>query len=1101
MKACPFHSLIALMLLGLLGPAPAQAQWRQLGGLVSADVVSVVEGADGVLLAAHRNGQSYRSEDGGESWQPGPRFTQPRGDAPNAFKPDFVGFWYDAATASFWAAQTSELYRSTDNGISWQWAGSFETPGFCRSIDGAGCTGRPEIRALLPRPDGTLLIAHEAGITLLDPATAANDADGVPYFWNEPERNEGLPERIRCSGGPLDEPNIDAYADGNGPDLDDTVRDLIADETGQVFAATRDGVFRWETDGTWTRLPLRKTDQYGEDLPVLDTGIGGLAIRPARFGLPPRLFAGIRGNTCADTTRAGEADVYALSGSVLTSVTSGFVPLFALAFNDEGTLYAATPAGLFVEREFESGTFLVNVPGLPDVRYNALLRNSQGRLFAGAAGAGGIYRRLPGGAWNNVGGGLAQNRINFLTTGRDQEIVATQAEGVFRSTDNGTTWTDITPPDAAGSPQGIVIDTTRNYILLPYDRGWILRSRNGGNTWPDILNGLLGLEQMFIMPGGDLYARAALAITGLPTGIDEVYRSRDGGSTWMRYTLPGTRLNGLRWLESRADGALFMATQEGVFRSTDQGETWTGYPEVPFGTVSDFALLPDTEDFYARISGSVVYFWNDADQAWTEVPLPPFDMPQFGPLVPTGGGDVYFSILGQGRGQSARDVGILRHQAPHGTGDWTLVSTNETNLATSLQVTPGGDLLAGTLDFGLFILENPDPPHLRFPAKDQISIPANPVFGWDAGANAGPAPTYRFQLTTQAAFETDGFANPLVDTLDLNTPQFTPNGLTLDPGQRYCWQVEVETGFISNRAEPQCFGLYPAQFDLALERTFGDPTRAASFQLLSLPGQVNLPIGPLMQGKHDEDWRAYLETGAEGDAHAVAYRSGDDRFTFRPGRAFWVLGKNPITLARETVDTVTLSEDEARVFSIPLHTGWNLIGNPFEIAVPWAAVLAANPGADPALWRFRTGWVPATELEPYEGYYYFNASGAEALHLPYTRTVPADAPQFQTGAGHAAPEVALIPTTVTLSAPYPNPFQTEVHLAYQTHSEDRVTLEVYDVLGRRVHVLTDAVQPPGRYELTWDGTDGLGRRVAPGLYLFRLTAGRRTQVRKAVYRN
>ncbi len=1093
----PFsYFLIALL---LFAAGSAQAQWRQLGGLVSAEVIAIVEGAEGVMLAGDRCGQLYRSEDGGETWQPGPSLPQPTifGQLDTCER-DLVGLWYQASTQTLWAAQTPELFRSTDNGRSWTRAASTLESNFCYQLDQGGCFQRPALLDVLPQADGTLLIAHEAGVVHYDPANPVMDrapTSGIPWLLAQPESNAGLPARLTCTGDTLQGENRDLPWEGGVPSLDATVRDLIADETGQAFAGTRDGVYQWNPDQTWTNLPLSRTDRLGQPLPILDTGIGGLAIRPASGNL----YAGIRGSTCTDTLRATESQVYALFGSSLSQQTTGDArPLLKLDFDEQGTLHATTASGLLLEKEFDSNTSLVPVPGLPTIRYNALLRNSEDRLFVGTTGGGGIYRRLPGGAWNNVGGGLAQTEINFLVTGRTGEIVAAQAEGIFRSTDNGTTWTNITPQGVTGTLQDAVIDTTRNLILLPYDRGQILRSRDGGATWPDILTGLPGtFERMFSTPNGDLYARIMGTLT------QEVYRSQDGGSTWSPYQLPGTNQNLLISLQGRADGVLFMGAAEGVFRSADQGQNWTKLPDGPFGWVEDFGFFPGSEDLYVR-DFSDVYYWSDQEGSWQEAtPDIPIERFRNGPLTVNESGDVYISIPSAGlRGDV--NIGLLRRKPPHGTAttmeSWEQVCASLTCRTAHLKVTPQGDLLAGTEDNGLFILENPDPPRLRFPAKDQISVPANPVFGWNAGANAGPNPNYRFQLQTRETFETEGFTTPLFETDEQTDTQLTLSDVTLEQGQSYCWQVTLDTGFISNRAVPQCFALYPEQFDLQHERTFGDATRAASFQLVSLPGQVDLSIAPLLQGTQDEDWRVYLETGAEGDDHAIAYRSGDDRFNFQPGRAFWLLSKNTLNISRNAVETVPLSEDEARVFSLPLHDGWNLIGTPFEIAVPWNAVRATNPGADPALWGFQRGWVPATQIEPYQGYYYFNASGAETLNIPYTRTTPADAPQLQMGTGHTAPEVALIPTTFTLSSPYPNPFQDEVHLTYEMGTEGRVTLEVYDVLGRRVRRLVDGVQSVGPHVAMWDGKDDLGRSVANGLYLFKLKAGRRAEVQKTIYR-
>jgi flagellar hook assembly protein FlgD len=56
-----------------------------------------------------------------------------------------------------------------------------------------------------------------------------------------------------------------------------------------------------------------------------------------------------------------------------------------------------------------------------------------------------------------------------------------------------------------------------------------------------------------------------------------------------------------------------------------------------------------------------------------------------------------------------------------------------------------------------------------------------------------------------------------------------------------------------------------------------------------------------------------------------------------------------------------------------------------------------------------------------------------------------------------------------------------------------VSLRIYDLHGRCVRTLVDQVVPAGMHELTWDGTDAAGRRLASGSYVARLVAPDRTQ--------
>jgi len=83
-----------------------------------------------------------------------------------------------------------------------------------------------------------------------------------------------------------------------------------------------------------------------------------------------------------------------------------------------------------------------------------------------------------------------------------------------------------------------------------------------------------------------------------------------------------------------------------------------------------------------------------------------------------------------------------------------------------------------------------------------------------------------------------------------------------------------------------------------------------------------------------------------------------------------------------------------------------------------------------------------------------------------------------------------------LSWPFPNPARGLVKLELSlSHLED-VAVEVFDIAGRRVRVLTHGRLTAGPHELAWDLRDEAGRRVAPGQYLVMATAPDGYQVRR-----
>ncbi|MDZ7336538.1 MAG: family 10 glycosylhydrolase [candidate division KSB1 bacterium] len=79
---------------------------------------------------------------------------------------------------------------------------------------------------------------------------------------------------------------------------------------------------------------------------------------------------------------------------------------------------------------------------------------------------------------------------------------------------------------------------------------------------------------------------------------------------------------------------------------------------------------------------------------------------------------------------------------------------------------------------------------------------------------------------------------------------------------------------------------------------------------------------------------------------------------------------------------------------------------------------------------------------------------------------------------------------------YPNPFNGITRIRYSIATPERVSLKVFDLLGREVAALVDTYQSPGNYELAFDSAG-----LASGIYFYRLSLGHRSFSRKLVIIN
>ncbi len=70
---------------------------------------------------------------------------------------------------------------------------------------------------------------------------------------------------------------------------------------------------------------------------------------------------------------------------------------------------------------------------------------------------------------------------------------------------------------------------------------------------------------------------------------------------------------------------------------------------------------------------------------------------------------------------------------------------------------------------------------------------------------------------------------------------------------------------------------------------------------------------------------------------------------------------------------------------------------------------------------------------------------------------------------------------------YPNPFNSETTISYALSFASDVTLEIYDLTGKKVRTLVQGYQSAGMHKVNWDGRDQNGKSVASGMYIYKVS--------------
>ena len=137
--------------------------------------------------------------------------------------------------------------------------------------------------------------------------------------------------------------------------------------------------------------------------------------------------------------------------------------------------------------------------------------------------------------------------------------------------------------------------------------------------------------------------------------------------------------------------------------------------------------------------------------------------------------------------------------------------------------------------------------------------------------------------------------------------------------------------------------------------------------------------------------------------------------------------------------------------------------------------LYEHPGVEGiTLWGWRRGlW------RDDQGAYIINQDGSERPALEWLRTY-LDSVDVTVSIGDFSEK----PLQFHLSNNYPNPFNPSTHIQYGIAKTSKVTLKVFDVLGREVKTLVNETKSPGKYTLIFNG-----QNLSSGIYYYTLHAG------------
>ncbi len=336
-------------------------------------------------------------------------------------------------------------------------------------------------------------------------------------------------------------------------------------------------------------------------------------------GSPKTLYAGLLNGDVYRSTDEGRT--WQKWGSLGRSAV-----IHQLVQNPENgdILYAATEAGVKISstRGREWRPTGPDSAGKLACRTIALDPWKPSVLYTGTRGKG-LYKTSDGGArWAaiNAGGdsllGLGEvHDVRVDPSRPDIVYAAVSGTGIVRSTDAGTTWKRLTPefsPTSSVTTHVAIHGKSGDTMVYSTDTGNIFRSTNEGESWSPCRQGAESGRVLALVADP---ANPDLLYAGTEGGL---FRSPDFGSTWMRVagSLPIVATSIAVPQDKLTPARYAFGPGVGVQISRDSGNTWSRSDENLGGAAITFIAADQTGEPVYAATGSAILRLVERSASW-----------------------------------------------------------------------------------------------------------------------------------------------------------------------------------------------------------------------------------------------------------------------------------------------------------------------------------------------------------------------------------------------------------------------------------------------------------------------------------------------------
>ena len=204
--------------------------------------------------------------------------------------------------------------------------------------------------------------------------------------------------------------------------------------------------------------------------------------------------------------------------------------------------------------------------------------------------------------------------VRSTTTHNGNLYVVSYPVGVFMSDDDGATWNPMNTglPVTEGNIEVESVGSNGTWLFAGTTSG-IYRSNDNGATWTLANGGLTANQTVYAKKFFQSGSKMLAIFSGAISAGGGIYSTSNNGTTWLQGG-NGLSSNMTVYQVANINNVLYVATNFGIYRSTDNSQSWTavtGSAFATYGIQGDATRMVCLSDFGWRWSTNGGASWSD----------------------------------------------------------------------------------------------------------------------------------------------------------------------------------------------------------------------------------------------------------------------------------------------------------------------------------------------------------------------------------------------------------------------------------------------------------------------------------------------------------